>query len=146
MRETRHTLKTHPRWFRAVWEGQKLFEVRRNDRGFCQGDHLELREYDPDTETYSGRRMLAGVSFVLYGPGMGVEDGYCVMSLDDLRRWTATTPESEARRPAPDEVLRERDCCGPVTCPNCGRRRILITVGYPCEFRCKCGILTRVEP
>lgn len=56
-------------------------------------------------------------------------------------------PEPPREEPEEVEVLRERDCQGPVTCPRCGRRRMLITVGgYSCQFRCKCGQVTRVDP
>lgn len=44
---TEHVLKTWPEFFRAIVDGKKTFEVRKNDRGFQTGDVLHLREFDP---------------------------------------------------------------------------------------------------
>lgn len=42
-----HELKTWPTYFRAVADGDKRFEIRKNDRDFRVGDFVELLEYDP---------------------------------------------------------------------------------------------------
>lgn len=47
-----HELKTWPQYYCRVASGSKLFEVRKNDRGFQPGDSVELREYDPNAEEY----------------------------------------------------------------------------------------------
>ena len=43
-----HELKILPQFYRAVLEGRKTFEVRKNDRHYCVGDFISLAEYDPD--------------------------------------------------------------------------------------------------
>jgi hypothetical protein len=63
-----HELKTWPEYFAAVRVGLKDFEVRRWDRDFAVGDVLKLREYDPDTATYSGAYLTAVVTYVLDYP------------------------------------------------------------------------------
>jgi len=75
-----HELKTWPMFFRWVANGDKPFEIRKNDRNFGYGDILVLREWSPDLKTYTAAtplRML--VTYVYEGPG--VEAGYCVMGI-----------------------------------------------------------------
>lgn len=76
-----HDLKTWPEYFRRVFNGQKMFEVRKNDRDFQIGDFVNLREYDPKTETYTGREILFRIAYILHGGEFGIEKGYCVMQL-----------------------------------------------------------------
>ncbi|MFG0317555.1 MAG: ASCH/PUA domain-containing protein [Planctomycetota bacterium JB042] len=75
----RHDLKTWPEFFAAVEDLRKTFEVRRNDRDFREGDELLLREWDPETEAYSGRELLRRVSFVY--DGAWIAEGYVVLGL-----------------------------------------------------------------
>lgn len=82
----RHILKTRHEPFQAVWEGVKTFEVRKNDREYQAEDSLLLKEYDPDTNTYSGREILIRVPYVLYGGAFGLPDDMCVMSLNMTSR------------------------------------------------------------
>ena len=78
---TTHDLKTHPEPFKAVWAGTKLFEFRKNDRGFKVGDSLNLREWDPKTMKYSGMAIMAKVTYILKN-GFGLPENYCILSLD----------------------------------------------------------------
>lgn len=59
-----HQLKTWPAAFAATWAGDKRYELRRDDRSFRVGDSLDLREWDPRTLDYSGRRITAGVTCI----------------------------------------------------------------------------------
>lgn len=77
----RHELKTWPELYPSVLSGEKPFEVRRDDRGFANGDVLHLREYDPGRGGYTGRHTERTVSFVLHGPGFGIEEGFVVMGI-----------------------------------------------------------------
>lgn len=45
----KHELKIWPQFFEPVVGGQKTFEIRKNDRGFQNGDVVILREWDPTT-------------------------------------------------------------------------------------------------
>lgn len=42
---TTHRLRTWPRYYQAVVEGRKTFEVRKDDRAFAVGDVLHLVEW-----------------------------------------------------------------------------------------------------
>lgn len=45
-----HELKILPQYFKAVQNGSKTFELRKNDRRFKVGDTLILREWHPSDE------------------------------------------------------------------------------------------------
>jgi hypothetical protein len=81
---TTHELKTWPSYFQAVKDGDKTFEVRKNDRDFQVGDWLKLLEYNPSkdrTAPYTGREVTVMVTYVLDGGEFGIEKGYCVMGI-----------------------------------------------------------------
>ncbi len=52
---TVHELKTWPRFFAGLLDGTKTAEVRLNDRYFRVGDELILREFNAETDDYTGR-------------------------------------------------------------------------------------------
>lgn len=79
-----HDLKCWPEAFNGLWEGRKLFEIRRNDRDFHVGDTLKLREYLVVRETYSGRIIRATVTWMTPGGQWGLPKDICVMSLKIL--------------------------------------------------------------
>lgn len=79
-----HELKIYPEYFQSVDAGTKKFELRKNDRDFKCGDILLLREYEPDTQSYTGDFLLAEVTYLL-DDFPGIEMGYCVMSIRVLK-------------------------------------------------------------
>lgn len=81
---TTHELKTWPSYFTAVCNGEKTFEVRKDDRQFVIDDILCLREWCPELREYTGRHELKRVSYVLRGGEFGIETGYVVMGLQDV--------------------------------------------------------------
>ena len=62
-------------------DGRKLFDVRRDDRGFAVGDRLNLREWNPIDEAYTGRAIQREVTFILPGGRFGIEPGHCVLGV-----------------------------------------------------------------
>ena len=76
-----HELKTEKEVFEATLAGVKLFEFRKNDRGYDSGHMLALNEWDAAKQHYTGRAVLVYVTYVLYR-GYGIPEGYCIMSLD----------------------------------------------------------------
>jgi uncharacterized protein DUF3850 len=76
-----HELKTWPLFFKRVLTGQKNFELRKDDRGFEIGDTLNLKEWDPITNEYTGRTVLRRVTYILRGGEFGLEPGYVIMSI-----------------------------------------------------------------
>lgn len=76
-----HDIKTDMEPFWVLWNGEKTFEFRRNDRDYQVGDTLILREYFPDTNTFSGRAVKARVTHLIAGPSGNIPEGYVCMSL-----------------------------------------------------------------
>ena len=89
---TIHELKILPEYYDAVRCGDKRFEIRKNDRDYHTGDILRLKEWDG--EKYTGEELDALVRYVLYDWTGGLQDGYCIMSIDtmmhNIPRVTAT--------------------------------------------------------
>jgi len=80
-----HKLKTWPVFFQEVADGTKTFELRKNDRNFCIGDVLTLVEWDPQSQTYTGRVIHKAVGYMTDGSGLGcLADGWVAMSLIDV--------------------------------------------------------------
>ena len=75
---TEHELKTWPEYFAAVDEGRKTFEIRKADRLYAVGDILHLREWDSDTDQYTGRGMWVRVTYITNWKQV---DGYIVMGI-----------------------------------------------------------------
>jgi len=75
-----HELKCWPEYFQKVWDGQKPFEVRNNDRNFEANDSVTLMEWDPKTENYTGRKITALIGTVITEAAF-CRKGQCVFSL-----------------------------------------------------------------
>lgn len=105
-----HELKAWPHYFRPTWDGEKVADVRYDDRGYQRGDFVIIREWDRDATCtcrgsdhtkdcarYTGRQVLAEVGYVMAStPGRGSRrgftgDGYVVLSLINLERVEAPT-------------------------------------------------------
>lgn len=85
-----HELKILPQYFKEVVNGNKTFEIRKNDRGFKVGDTLLLKEYYSEcrefkhlepSKGYTGDEITKEVSYILEGGQYGLEEGYCILGL-----------------------------------------------------------------
>lgn len=56
--------KIWPQYFQAILDGKKTFELRLNDFECKEGDVLVLKEWDPETKSYTGREMKKSVTYV----------------------------------------------------------------------------------
>lgn len=76
-----HELKTLPEYFEAVWQGNKKYELRKNDRNFKVGDYLALNEWDGNE--YTERSLLVKVTYILKPDLiMDCPSGYVIMSIE----------------------------------------------------------------
>lgn len=82
---TTHELKTWPEMFQPVLDGTKNADFRRDDRGFQVGDRLELREYVPETNKYTGRLIHLRITHILRSdPRIGLPFGYAMLSFEGI--------------------------------------------------------------
>lgn len=75
-----HELKTWPGYFQAVYDGDKPFEVRKNDQPFEIGDRLWLREWEPDKQSYTGRECTRTITYILSDLQF-VKEGYVILGI-----------------------------------------------------------------
>ena len=74
---TTHDLKTLPKYFEAVLNRQKTFEVRKKDRCFQIGDIMNLLEYE-DGFGYTGNCITTQITYVLDDPAY-CKEGYVIL-------------------------------------------------------------------
>lgn len=60
-----HVLKTWPDYFKLIKSGKKTFELRKNDRDYKVGDRLDLMEYDPNKEEFTGDHIHVFITHIL---------------------------------------------------------------------------------
>jgi hypothetical protein len=75
-----HELKTWPEYFQDVLDGIKTFEIRKNDRNYIEQDKLLLKEWSPFRESFTGRRVLVTVVYILDNSDF-VKEGFVVMGI-----------------------------------------------------------------
>ena len=73
-----HELKVLPKYFERILEGEKTFEIRKNDRDFQTGDKIILYEYDGTD--YTGSYVRGYITYIFHGGEYGLEVGYCIFS------------------------------------------------------------------
>lgn len=71
-----HQIRLASMYFDDVVSGKKSFELRKNDRGYKEGDFLEMMEFKDGKNT--GRTVRVLVTYLL-DDYTGLEDGYCIM-------------------------------------------------------------------
>ena len=78
-------------YFQKIKEGKKNFELRLADWDCKEGDVLVLKEWDPETEKYTGREIEKEVTYVIktkdvdFWPEEDVEKyGYQVISFKKI--------------------------------------------------------------
>ncbi|WP_217995217.1 DUF3850 domain-containing protein, partial [Methylogaea oryzae] len=78
-----HDLKILRTYFEPVVSGKKPFEIRRNDRGFQEGDTVRLQEVlmDVGGYSYTGREVSKRITYVT---DFEQRDDFVVFGLGDL--------------------------------------------------------------
>lgn len=71
----KHELKVYPQYFKALWCGDKTFEIRINDRHFEERDEICLQEHEDGD--YTGRE-IDGI--ITYLTDFEQKKGYVVFS------------------------------------------------------------------
>lgn len=76
----RHDLKIHPEHFKAYFLQSKNFEIRKNNRNYQFKDLLILKEWNPETGIYTGKKLAREVREV-YENLPGIKEGYVILQL-----------------------------------------------------------------
>ena len=89
-----HLLKIEPVYFEQVRNGNKTFEIRRDDRGYQKGDIVVLNEYDRSLHTiddykYAGNAVSAVIGYVT---AYEQQSGFVVFSLNNVDECTPEKP------------------------------------------------------
>ena len=74
-----HELKVIEPYYSAVKRGDKTFEIRNNDRGFQQGDIVNLRLFCPTEKKYIGNEVIS--KRIVYMTNYNQLPGYVVFSI-----------------------------------------------------------------
>lgn len=75
-----HCLKINPIYLDEIVNGEKMFEVRKNDRNFQKDDVLVLQAYDNEKKLYLGKEIEVEVTYVLQ-EFEGLKDEYVVLGI-----------------------------------------------------------------
>lgn len=80
---TVHNLKLNDRYFDAVANGIKTFEIRKNDRGFRVGDTLVLIRVDDDGIAIRSDTLKMKVVYIITHDEFpdGINEGYCILGI-----------------------------------------------------------------
>lgn len=79
-----HEVKCIPANFKAIREGRRSFDVRRDDRGFKAGDQLWLHEFNPVLGEETGDSHIVDIDHVLHAGEFGLEgiqEGHVVLGI-----------------------------------------------------------------
>lgn len=80
-----HYLKTINPYYSQVWDLNKKFEFRKNDRDFKVGDIVFLQEYYPLNKYFSGSEIKVKITSLLED-FEGIEKDYCIFSFTIIER------------------------------------------------------------
>ena len=80
LKPVEHNLKVWPEHFKLVKAEVKSFELRLDDRGYRVGDILNLREFDPVSEEFTGQALKRTVTCII-GGGPWLTEGYVCLGL-----------------------------------------------------------------
>lgn len=75
-----HELKITPKYFKDVVDGDKNFELRKNDRDFKVGDSLMLKEFD--NGAYKGDSVQVVVTYILVDGEYSLDKDYVILGIE----------------------------------------------------------------
>lgn len=82
-----HSVKSWSHFFQAIKRGDKVHDLRKNDRNYNVGDFLLLREYDFIAGKYTGDTLEAEITYITDNrvpcafSSAVLHEGYCILSL-----------------------------------------------------------------
>ena len=83
-----HALKTWQPFFQSQEDGEKLFELRKDDRPYKVGDDFLSQEYDSKKNEYTGRETKYRITYILRDAEFfGLKKGYCILNLKPIESY-----------------------------------------------------------
>jgi hypothetical protein len=86
---TTHRVKSWSHFYDAILAGDKLHDLRKNDRGYKVGDYMQLERYDNIKGHFTGESTQRKITFITdnqfpcaYSAAVLPHD-YCILSLSD---------------------------------------------------------------
>lgn len=79
-----HKLKLNIEFCDAVFNGEKTFEVRLNDRGYQTGDRIKFIPVDSDKDTTHHKIENTEYKITYILNGWGIKNGYVVLAIKEL--------------------------------------------------------------
>ncbi|MFB9286716.1 DUF3850 domain-containing protein [Pseudoclavibacter helvolus] len=82
-----HQLKSWTRFFGPIAAGDRVHELRRNDRDFRVGDIMCLLEWDPQLSEATGRQVSVEITSITSDDvpcavsDVGLTPGFCILSV-----------------------------------------------------------------
>ena len=78
--------KILPEYFKAVEDGTKTFEIRKDEDGFVVGDYINLREWNG--KEYTGFQTRRRITYILRDAEQyGLMPGFCILGFGKNRIW-----------------------------------------------------------
>ena len=75
-----HELKLLPQYYKEVLNGNKNFELRKDDRDYKLNDLLLLKEWDGSE--YTGKNVYKSVNYILRDcPDYGLKKGFVILGI-----------------------------------------------------------------
>lgn len=80
-----HALKTWKSYFEYQESGDKLFELRKDDRPYKIGDYFLSQEFDNNKNEYTGKETKYLITYILReAEFFGLKSGYCILQLKPI--------------------------------------------------------------
>lgn len=84
-RKMTHAVKTWLEYFESQQKGDKMFELRKDDRPYKVGDRFLSQQYDQHKSEYTGKEQAYLITYVLRDADFfGLKPGYCILQLKEI--------------------------------------------------------------
>jgi len=83
-----HALKTWNIYYKSLIDGNKTFEIRKDDRPFNVGDTLLAQEYDFTVKKYTGSEQSFEITYILRDAvGFGLRKGFVILGIKPVQQY-----------------------------------------------------------
>lgn len=86
-----HVVKSWSMFYRDIETGERTSDIRENDRRYAVGDTMDLREFDPVKNRYTGRSQFVKITYIQTNKSnpcaisqFALHDDYVVLSIKKI--------------------------------------------------------------